>query len=189
MAKAMTTSFCSCAPPFYFYIQKSVTLPLKLQSPCAPHLNGSFFGPPTSPVLGFVSPSNSGFAPRKRSGCNSSPDSVTSICGLAVDKEEGEESPDWGDWLIFGADRGVLKAPVDCFWRFSKISCSSFGRRGGEGPFPNWLLASSLLTCRVVENVRVGRKGWERLRRRMVGRRGRRVKEYAMVGVAGGDIT
>lgn len=29
--------------------------------------------------------------------------------------------------------RGVLKAPVDCSWSFSKISCSSFGRRGGAG--------------------------------------------------------
>lgn len=29
--------------------------------------------------------------------------------------------------------RGVLKAPVDCCWRRSKISCSSFGRRGGDG--------------------------------------------------------
>ena len=31
-------------------------------------------------------------------------------------------------------ERGVLKAPVDCSWSFSKISCSSFGSRGGEGP-------------------------------------------------------
>ena len=30
--------------------------------------------------------------------------------------------------------RGVLNAPVDCFWSFSKSSCSSFGRRGGAGP-------------------------------------------------------
>jgi len=28
---------------------------------------------------------------------------------------------------------GVLKAPVLCFCSFSKISCSSFGRRGGAG--------------------------------------------------------
>lgn len=26
------------------------------------------------------------------------------------------------------------KAPVEACWSFSKISCSSFGRRGGEGP-------------------------------------------------------
>lgn len=32
---------------------------------------------------------------------------------------------------------GVLKAPVLCFCSFSKISCSSLGRRGGEGPEPN----------------------------------------------------
>lgn len=30
-------------------------------------------------------------------------------------------------------ERGVLKAPVDCSWSFSKISCSSLGRRGGAG--------------------------------------------------------
>lgn len=30
-------------------------------------------------------------------------------------------------------ERGVLKAPVDCSWSFSKISCSSLGRRGGPG--------------------------------------------------------
>lgn len=30
--------------------------------------------------------------------------------------------------------RGVLNAPVLAFWSFSNISCSSFGRRGGEGP-------------------------------------------------------
>lgn len=32
-----------------------------------------------------------------------------------------------------GSGRGVLKAPVDCCWSFSKTSWSSFGRRGGEG--------------------------------------------------------
>lgn len=45
--------------------QKSVTLPLKLQSPFGPHLSGSFLGPPISPVLGFLSPSNSGGAPMR----------------------------------------------------------------------------------------------------------------------------
>ena len=30
-------------------------------------------------------------------------------------------------------ERGMLKAPVDCSCSFSKISCSSFGRRGGPG--------------------------------------------------------
>ena len=29
---------------------------------------------------------------------------------------------------------GVLKAPVEERWSFSKSSCSSFGRRGGAGP-------------------------------------------------------
>lgn len=41
-----------------------------------------------------------------------------------------------GDWFTFGGVlvRGVLNAPVDWRWRSSKISCSSFGRRGGAGP-------------------------------------------------------
>lgn len=30
--------------------------------------------------------------------------------------------------------RGVLKAPVDAFWRRSNSSCSFGGRRGGAGP-------------------------------------------------------
>lgn len=34
-----------------------------------------------------------------------------------------------------GDGLGVLKAPVDCFCSCSKISCSSFGNLGGEGPF------------------------------------------------------
>lgn len=33
-----------------------------------------------------------------------------------------------------GVSRGVLNAPVLCFWSFSKSSCSSRGRRGGAGP-------------------------------------------------------
>lgn len=28
----------------------------------------------------------------------------------------------------------MLNAPVDCCCSFSKISCSSLGRRGGDGP-------------------------------------------------------
>ena len=46
------------------FIQKSETLPLKLQSPpgsAVQRATGSRFGPPCSPVLGFISPSNSGF--------------------------------------------------------------------------------------------------------------------------------
>ena len=55
-----------------------------------------------------------------------------------------------GDWFIRGGDerlrsdvsicwglRGVEKAPVDCRCRASKMSCSSFGRRGGAGPVLN----------------------------------------------------
>lgn len=45
-------------------------------------------------------------------------------------EEEGEEAP------LGSAARGVLNAPVLWRWSFSKISCSSFGRRGGEGPLP-----------------------------------------------------
>jgi hypothetical protein len=49
-----------------------------------------------------------------------------------------------GDWFIRGGcliaeageSRGVENAPVDWRWRDSKSSCSSFGRRGGEGPLP-----------------------------------------------------
>lgn len=44
------------------------------------------------------------------------------------------EEVELGDWLILGDARGVEKAPVDWRWRVSKRSCSSFGRRGGEGP-------------------------------------------------------
>lgn len=39
--------------------QKSDTRPLKLQSPSIQRFTGSRFGPPFSPVTGFVSPSNS----------------------------------------------------------------------------------------------------------------------------------
>ena len=71
------------------------------------------------------------------------------ICGRDDEEEES------GDWLIcmriFALDNGaaaaaaasssfplgVLKAPVLCFCSFSNISCSSLGRRGGEGPEPN----------------------------------------------------
>lgn len=36
-----------------------------------------------------------------------------------------------------GSSRGVLNAPVLCFCKRSKISCSSFGSRGGAGAFSN----------------------------------------------------
>lgn len=39
------------------------------------------------------------------------------------------------DVEVDSSARGVLNAPVLCFWRRSKISCSSFGRRGGAGAF------------------------------------------------------
>lgn len=47
------------------------------------------------------------------------------------------ESADASDELFaasLSGCRGVLNAPVDCCCSFSKISCSSFGRRGGDGP-------------------------------------------------------
>ena len=52
--------------------QKSDTRPLKLQSPVSsPHFpTGSRLGPPRSPVLGFVSPSNSGFMGSRAPGCS-----------------------------------------------------------------------------------------------------------------------
>lgn len=39
-----------------------------------------------------------------------------------------------GDWLIAGGVLGVENAPVDALCNDSKISCSSFGSRGGAGP-------------------------------------------------------
>ncbi len=48
----------------------TVTLPPYCQSP-VPAPNGSLFGPPTSPVLGLISPSNSGGAPLRISLCKS----------------------------------------------------------------------------------------------------------------------
>lgn len=52
---------------------------------------------------------------------------------FASARSEGVES---GDWFICGGDRwrGVENAPVDWRCSVSKSSCSSFGRRGGEGP-------------------------------------------------------
>jgi hypothetical protein len=35
--------------------------------------------------------------------------------------------------VVGSDDLGVLNAPVLCFWRVSKISCSSLERRGGDG--------------------------------------------------------
>jgi hypothetical protein len=64
---------------------------------------------------------------------------------------------------------GVLKAPVLCFWSFSKSSCSSLGRRGGAGPEPKGACAYR------VEVLNVRRESW----------RGRRVMvriEAAIVG-------
>lgn len=130
-------------------------------------------GPPTSPVTGFTSPSNSGFAPLRTSGCNSSPLPVAwtraFTAASSTSSADSAEVGDWfnwgdfcavsdanaGDWFICGRDlddggeeasealvglvttdgRGVLKAPVDDFWRRSNSSCSLAGRRGGEGPF------------------------------------------------------
>ena len=69
-----------------------------------------------------------------------------------------------GDWFICGGERGVEKAPVDWRWRVSKISCSPFGRRGGEGPvdWGNEVNAGASLRWRgVVETLRVAReKRW-----------------------------
>ena len=82
--------------------QKSDALPPKLQSPC---LVGSVFGPPTSPVTGFLSPANSAVADLLISGCNSLPCSSTFPVG--------EDS----------ASRCNL----------SNSSWRCFGNRGGEG--------------------------------------------------------
>lgn len=109
-----------------------------------PHLKGSFFGPPTSPVFGFLSPSNSGLAPLRTSGCNSSPLPVAATFAFRVSSVVS--SFDAGDWFICGLGRagsastgggvgfGVLNAPVDDFCKRSNSSCSLGGRRGGAGP-------------------------------------------------------
>ena len=51
-------------------------------------------------------------------------------------------------------ERGVLKAPVDCSCSFSKISCSSLGRRGGAG-----CGVQAAWIARVVENGRRKKPG------------------------------
>ena len=54
---------------------------------------------------------------------------------LTCDLEEDGDPPVGGAGPVAEvSDRGVLKAPVDWCCRRSKISCSSLGRRGGEGP-------------------------------------------------------
>lgn len=100
-------------------------------------------GPPTSPVFGFRSPSNSGFAPLLISGCNSSPLPDASTRALIW-----ASSVDAGAWLICGRDGnfegvedvlagsdglGELNAPVELRCRRSNSSCSFGGRRGGDG--------------------------------------------------------
>ena len=57
-----------------------------------------------------------------------------------------------GDWVIFGGDRGVENAPVDSRWSDSKSSCSSLGRRSGDGELNGggWLAEMR----RVAENAR-----------------------------------
>ena len=57
-----------------------------------------------------------------------------------------------GDWLIFGGDREVENAPVDSRWSNSKSSCSSLGRRSGDGELNGggWLAEIR----RVAENTR-----------------------------------
>jgi hypothetical protein len=57
------------------------------------------------------------------------------------------------------SDLGVLKAPVLCFCSFSKISCSSFGRRGGAG-----LVLNEVARGRHVLKARRERRRGKRLR-------------------------
>lgn len=132
----------------WIHFQKSVILPLYDQSPF--HLSGSFFGPPTSPVFGFISPSNSGGAPLLILGCNSSPcpsawTLVLSSEALSWSLLEDEGVDEWpsgsesvdGDWFTGTDKRGVLNAPVDARCSSSKRFCSASGSRGGAGPLPN----------------------------------------------------
>lgn len=50
---------------------------------------------------------------------------------------------------------GVLKAPVDCFWSFSNISCSSLGREGGAGPRLNIGLSARRVGVVVYDRVAI----------------------------------
>ena len=86
-------------------------------------------------------------------------------------------APEAGDWLILGATsgvlvgaEGVLKAPVESFWRRSNSSCSAGGRRGGEGPVAN--------AGREREVLNVRMEWW--------GRRGRRRRMEVFGGIVAG---
>ena len=90
-------------------LQKSDTRPLKLQSPpeFSPHLpTGSRFGPPSSPVIGFTSPSNSDLRGLRASGCISSATCASAARGVCLFRKSRSNS-----------------------------RCCSFGRCGGEGRF------------------------------------------------------
>ena len=101
--------------------QKSVTRPLKLQSPPLPHLSGSFFGPPSSPVFGFCSPSNSGGAPRRSAGLSAGAAGAAVACVLAAE----------GGGCAGAADSVGPSVADRC--RRSNSACSAAGRRGGDG--------------------------------------------------------
>lgn len=84
-----------------------------------------------------------------------------------VDAEAGAScGSDWGDWLILGVVRGVLNAPVDRRCSSSKISWSSFGRRGGAGES-----RKDLRRVAVVEKVRDWGRDDREARRRAAGLR------------------
>jgi len=94
--------------------------------------------------------------------------------------EEEGSAAESGDWLTLG----VLKAPVDCRWSRSKISCSSLGRRGGAGALANGcggLLLPSAALLRVVHESARSCRGAIAMRLEKARVNGRRVDAIAII--------
>ena len=110
--------------------QKSDTRPLKLQSPVSsPHFpTGSRLGPPRSPVLGFVSPSNSGFMGSRAPGCSwtGSEGWARGVCAL--------RSRCWNSCCCDGGrggGAGLLRLEIlRAKWRWVRTKDMAGGRRG-----------------------------------------------------------
>lgn len=126
----------------YFAIlvsQKSVTRPLKLQSPLLPHLSGSFLGPPTSPVTGFRSPSNSGGAPRQTPSMGLPLVPVGEVASTSFIEPPRSASMDVSPLVFSLAARSASAnsaAAIDSAasrCSRSNSACSSGGKRNGDG--------------------------------------------------------
>lgn len=118
-------------PPSRSRVRLTVTRPPNCQS-ALPAINGSCLGPPISPVLGLVSPSNSGLGPLRASGC-----------------------------VVAASISSRVAASPDCpasaaLTRRSNSACSAAGSAGGRGPD-----LKDVLLGAVVERARVraGRRG------------------------------